>query len=269
MKQNKWIAMGLISFTGLCLTAQNTLAASDTVDTTGNVNFTVQSITEPPVGPGPVDPPGPGGTGDDLRIVYAMNFDFGNQEYSGSQAKTVFAKPGDFKQWELDDNGDIVYDEQGKPVITDTFTGPLGVSISNTNEIADWKLQVTAGQFKQTDDQGEVLPSGKTLDSGMQMSLNQLFINTIVGDAAATAAEDLTLVPGAAAEVSNYTGTKTSLNNIVFGGEGFDQSQDFSQKPVMPTNGYKGVSLYLPAGLDIKTDEYYSAQLTWSLTDTP
>lgn len=270
MKKNKWLSIGLMSFAGLFLTAQSVLAADDTVKTKGDVNFTVKTVTEPPVGPGPVDPPGPGGDGEDLRIVYAMNFDFGNQDYSGSQSKTVFAEPGTFKQWELDENGEVVLDGLGQPVIKDTYTGPLGVSISNTNDIAAWNLAVTAGQFKQTASDGSPMPSGKTLDSGMQISLNKMFVNSIVGDAATVASEDATLIPGASTPISAYTtGTKTSLNNIVFGGEDFDQTQDFSEKPTMPTGGYKGVSLYLPAGLDIKTGEYYSADLTWSLTDTP
>lgn len=273
MKAKQLVALGLVSMAACSVVAQTAYAAGGTQDTHGEVDFTLDTPVQPPVGPGPIVPPGPGPAGDeDLRIVYAMDFEFGTQNYDSSSSKTVYANEYEFTQKFLDDEGNPVLvpgEDEGMVPKTETYKGPLGVSISNSSNIAGWKLQVNAGPFTQ------VGGSAKVLDSGMFMTLNNVHVNTVVGQNAqvASGATNLPLTTGVTQEVGEYDHTGdsvASLNNFAFLGSNYENipttPAEWAEKPVMPTD-YKGVSLYLPTGLDIQSGEKYMSTVTWTLSD--
>lgn len=285
MKTRKLVALGFISAVALGMAAQTVHAAGGSQTTTGEVDFTLETPVQPPVGPGPIDPPGPGPAGDeDLRIVYAMDFDFSTQNYDSTTAKTVYAQDYEYTQKFLDEEGNpvLVPGEDGETMVpkTEKYKGPLGISIANSSSITYWKLQVKADAFKKVVGEGQ---TGKTLDNGMFMTLNNVKVNTVVGQAAeatlmhstteggtaTSSAPNLPLTTGVTQEVGTYnhpTDSATSLNNFAFLGENYTTPTDWTAKPEMPTE-YKGVSLYLPTGLDIQSGEKYTSTITWTLSD--
>ncbi|MGX7148151.1 WxL domain-containing protein [Enterococcus ureasiticus] len=239
MHTKKIIGAGLLSIGAIILGAQTTFAYTSpmTLNRQGNVTFNTEWPIEPPgetVPPTTVVPPEEPGAGDsDLSLIYALNFRFGTQTYTGLDAK-YNAVP---RSWDLNGGG--------------TFTSPLGASVGNSDNVAQWSLSLEAQNFISQDGQNTVM------DSGMQMQLNDVVAENVSGDSATAAITTAQLIPGNAVTLGSLTSSTTrSINKFSFG-----------SAASVANNTYTGVQLDIPAGLNIKNTSY-QARVVWTLKDT-
>lgn len=257
MKKNKALSLGLISLTALGLGVQTTQAATTLpVETEGKVQLTDTweeggIINPPTTGPETVDPDKevPPAGDRDLAIVYYPTFDFGDQNYDGTQV-TYLAKAfkGTIQNSENEENN-------GKETILPQF-----VQVRNSSSISKWSLQVAATEF---------LPNNSTDAAplkGAEITIKDIAVqNNVVGGGAATAAGGAIKLSDSAQTIGQYNvadQTGISRNSFMFGdvidGEDNTGAQKLSS----------GVELMIPANLDITDDGGYTAVLTWSLADT-
>lgn len=236
MKTTQLVALGLAGLATVALASQTADAYESPMTETkrGTVNFNVDFTVEPPgeSTDASIVPPTPGPGDEDLKLIYALDFDFGDQEYNQS-AVTYNANPHNFP---TAGGGSI--------------KAPLGASVGNSSEVGEWKLTLTAGQFVSQDGKNT------TMDAGMQMKLNDVSTRAVVGTQATAAISSSNLVPGNAVTLGTYTGSTSSTNNFSFG-----------TSASVNAGTYNGVQLEMPAGLDIKGTSY-DAPLVWTLTDS-
>lgn len=258
MKTSKLLAFGLVSFTALGLATQTTLAAAvdgDPIEagTTGKVTFSTKSdiVIPNPDGPGTVEPevkPGGGSntTDPDLKIMFVPNFIFGETVDGVFKENVQYdsIKGNDFAAMQqvvtvMNEDGTVA--ESAKTV--DNFA-----QIYNSKQITNWKFTVKASTFETA--------AAKKQDS-MLISLNNVTvadatsqfgkIATVSGDPAKAKA----LTPNQAVEIGAYTdaASEGAVNTFKFA----------------PSADKAGVTLDVPKGLDIKNDETYTSNLTWTI----
>lgn len=250
MKMNHLFMAGVILASGLSVTSvssEGVSAATNSVNTTGDVTFKEDTTPVGPVDPTnpdkPVDPTNPvTPTNGPLSIDYASSFNFGEQKISAKD-ETYYAS----------------FDTAKETAEGEAVNKPNWVQVTDkrgTN--AGWKLQVQQGaQFSTT--QNETFKELK----GAQIKIKNGTVATTTDNKATapTASTEVTLIPGTSSQAGAAQDVMTAQSNQGMGTwvDAFGSS----------TTGDKSISLSIPGVSEKVKDAQYTTQLTWLLNDTP
>lgn len=234
MKKMTLATLGLVSMIGLGLAGTAQAAESHTE---GIVSFDVDWTIQPPIKTEGIENPNPDSKAgnDDLSVIYAMDFDFGNHNYDGQEIPSIDVKAG-------------TYTPKATPEAP--IKDALGISVGNSGNTAKWYLYANAAEFK---------GNGKTVN-GLRMTLHDISARQVVGTQATT-------IPNATVELdpsnkliasynNNTTDPEMTITNIAFG--------DYTTGDT-----YGGVTLNIPAGRAIENGVTYTSDITWTLAVDP
>lgn len=257
MKMNHLLMAGVILASGLSvasLSSEGVSAATNSVNTTGDVTFKEDTTPVGPVDPtdpnkptDPINPVTP--TNGPLSIDYASSFNFGEQKIS-TKDETYYA------------SFDKVKEHTANTSLT--RTRPNWVQVTDkrgTN--AGWKLQVQQGaQFSTKVSSSTNGGSLKEL-KGAQIKIKNGTVATTTDNKATapTASTEITLIPGTLTQAGAAQDVMTAQSNQGMGTwvDAFGSS----------TTGDKSISLSIPGVSEKVKDAKYTTQLTWLLNDTP
>lgn len=249
MKMNHLLMASVILASGLSvasLSSEGVSAATNSVNTTGDVTFKEDTTPVGPVDPTnpdkPVDPTNPvTPTNGPLSIDYASSFNFGEQKISAKD-ETYYASFDTVKN-----TGGGVVNKPNWVQVTDK---------RGTN--AGWKLQVQQGAQFSTTQNG----TSKEL-KGAQIKIKNGTVATTTDNKATapTASTEVTLIPGTSSQAGAAQDVMTAQSNQGMGTwvDAFGSS----------TTGDKSISLSIPGVSEKVKDAKYTTQLTWLLNDTP
>lgn len=249
MKMNHLLMASVILASGLSvasLSSEGVSAATNSVNTTGDVTFKEDTTPVGPVDPTnpdkPVDPTNPvTPTNGPLSIDYASSFNFGEQKISAKD-ETYYASFDTVKN-----TGGGVVNKPNWVQVTDK---------RGTN--AGWKLQVQQGAQFSTTQNG----TSKEL-KGAQIKIKNGTVATRTDNKATapTASTEVTLIPGTSSQAGAAQDVMTAQSNQGMGTwvDAFGSS----------TTGDKSISLSIPGVSEKVKDAKYTTQLTWLLNDTP
>lgn len=252
MKMNHLFMAGVILASGLSvasLSSEGVSAATNSVNTTGDVTFKEDTTPVGPVDPTdpdkPIDPTNPvTPTNGPLSIDYASSFNFGEQKISAKD-ETYYAS---FDKVKVNTENTSL-----------TGTRPNWVQVTDkrgTN--AGWKLQVQQGAQFSTTQNG----TSKEL-KGAQIKIKNGTVATTTDNKATapTASTEITLIPGTSSQAGAAQDVMTAQSNQGMGTwvDAFGSS----------TTGNKSISLSIPGVSEKVKDAKYTTQLTWLLNDTP
>lgn len=249
MKMNHLLMASVILASGLSvasLSSEGVSAATNSVNTTGDVTFKEDTTPVGPVDPTnpdkPVDPTNPvTPTNGPLSIDYASSFNFGEQKISAKD-ETYYASFDTVKN-----TGGGVVNKPNWVQVTDK---------RGTN--AGWKLQVQQGAQFSTTQNG----TSKEL-KGAQIKIKNGTVATTTDNKATapTASTEVPLIPGTSSQAGAAQDVMTAQSNQGMGTwvDAFGSS----------TTGDKSISLSIPGVSEKVKDAKYTTQLTWLLNDTP
>ena len=250
MKMNHLLMAGVILASGLSVasvSSEGVSAATNSVNTTGDVTFKEDTTPVGPVDPTnpdkPVDPTNPvTPTNGPLSIDYASSFNFGEQKISAKD-ETYYAS----------------FDTPKETAEGEAVNKPNWVQVTDkrgTN--AGWKLQVQQGAQFSTTQNG----TSKEL-KGAQIKIKNGTVATTTDNKATapTASTEVTLIPGTSSQAGAAQDVMTAQSNQGMGTwvDAFGSS----------TTGDKSISLSIPGVSEKVKDAKYTTQLTWLLNDTP
>lgn len=249
MKMNHLLMAGVILASGLSvasLSSEGVSAATNSVNTTGDVTFKEDTTPVGPVDPTdpntPVDPTNPvTPTNGPLSIDYASSFNFGEQNISAKD-ETYYASFETVKN-----TGGGFVNKPNWVQVTDK---------RGTN--AGWKLQVQQGAQFSTTQNG----TSKEL-KGAQIKIKNGTVATTTDNKATapTASTEVTLIPGTSSQAGAAQDVMTAQSN-----QGMGTWVDVFGSS---TTGDKSISLSIPGVSEKVKDAKYTTQLTWLLNDTP